>query len=62
MYNVTVYPCILSVSNERIVSFVNFQRPGDKPWGKQQTSKVLQKDWGNVCVHHQFLLSSLSGQ
>lgn len=44
MYNVTVYPCILSVSNERIVSFVNFQRPGDKPWGKQQTSKVLQKD------------------
>ena len=44
MYIATVYPCILSVSNERIVSFVNFPRPGDKPWGKQQTSNVLQKN------------------
>ena len=44
MYIATVYPCILSVPNERIVSFVNFQRPGDKTWGKQQTSNVLQKN------------------
>ena len=38
MYIATVYPCILSIANGGLVSFVNFQGPGDKPLGGKTTN------------------------
>ena len=42
MYIVTVYPCILKIANGGIVSFVNFQGPGDKPLGKTANFKSFE--------------------
>ena len=42
MYIATVYPCILSIANGDIMSFVNFGGLCDKPLGKKTKLKSFQ--------------------